>query len=651
MFLESINSPRDLKKLSPEELIGLSAELRQRIIEVVSKNGGHIASSLGAVELIVALHYCLDTPKDKIIFDVGHQAYAHKILTGRNKNFGTLRQYQGISGFPSKDESDFDIFTCGHSSSAVSLASGIVSAREHLPEQERNFKVAAVIGDGSLSGGLCFEGLNNAGHHKKDILVILNTNELSIAPNTGALSVYLNRIISMPIYNRFRDSLDNFAKSRLPKGSRILKIANQFEEGLKGLFIPGMFFEELGFRYFGPVDGHNLNLLVSTLKNLMQIKGPRLLHIVTKKGKGYLPAENDPVKFHGTGSFEVATGAPLTKSTGSTYTELFSRKLVDLAGKNNKIIAITAAMPEGTGLDKFRDSYPERFFDVGIAEPHAVCFAAGLARQGFKPVVAIYSTFLQRAYDQILEDVALQNLGVIFAIDRAGIVGEDGVTHQGIFDISFLKTVPHLVIMAPADGKEMEEMLEFAVSLDKPVAIRYPKEKIPDPKPQIPPRAEHPVSTGTRYEANSPAARDPAKFKFLVRDKIELGKPVLLKEGKDFVLIALGSMVAPSLTALETLEKEGLSGTLINARFVKPLDTGLLESFTRQSSLVFTAEESIIEGGFGSAVAEALNIPVHKIGLPCEFIPHGAREILLDKYGLSAAGIAGKIREVIGKNG
>jgi len=621
MMLDSINSPQGLKRLSLEELTQLCPQIRQKIINVVAKNGGHIASSLGAVELIVALHYCLDMPKDKIIFDVGHQAYAHKILTGRNKNFDTLRQYQGISGFPCKDESDFDIFTCGHSSSAVSLALGLVCARENLPEPEKGFKVVAVVGDGSLSGGLCFEGLNNAGHHKKDILVILNTNELSIAPNVGALSVYLNRIISMPIYNRFRDSLDNFAKSRLPKGSRILKMANQFEEGLKGLFIPGMFFEELGFRYFGPVDGHNLNLLVATLKNLMQIKGPRLLHIVTKKGKGYPPAEIDPVKFHGTGSFEIATGNPKAKNAGNTYTEVFSRKLVDLAGKDNKIIAVTAAMPEGTGLDRFRDLHPDRFFDVGIAEAHAVCFAAGLAREGLRPVVAVYSTFLQRAYDQIIEDVALQGLGVVFAVDRAGIVGEDGVTHQGIFDIGFLKTVPHLAIMAPADAKEMEEMLEFAVGMGKPVAIRYPKGQIPALR-----------------------LRPPDK-------KIQLGKAVVLKEGEDFVLVALGSMVASGIEALEILEKEGLSGTLINARFVRPLDTELYKSLAGSSGLVFSAEDGIIEGGFGSAVAEALNMPVHKIGLPCEFIPHGKRDFLLDKYGLSGSAIARTIREKIRKNG
>src|SRR3989338_2194086 len=410
MLLEKINSPYDIKRLTLEQLPQLAGEVRQRIIDVVSHTGGHLASSLGAVELIVALHYCLNPERDKIIFDVGHQSYAHKILTGRNKGFDTLRQFQGVSGFPCKDESCLDPFTTGHSSTAVSLALGLACARDYNVSAEEYFRVVAVIGDGSLSGGLCFEGLNNAGHLKKDILVILNTNELSIAPNVGAISTYLNKIISLPIYNRFKESLENFAKSRIPKGSRLIKLANKFEEGLKNLFIPGMLFEELGFRYFGPIDGHNPNLLIKTLKNIAFIKGPILLHVVTKKGKGYPPAEKDPVRFHGTGPFEVSTGQAEQKDKPLTYTEVFKKKFLQLAGNDRKIIGITAAMPEGTGLDKFRDLFPERFFDVGIAEQHAVCFASGLAKQGFKPVIAIYSTFLQRAYDEIVENVALQNL-------------------------------------------------------------------------------------------------------------------------------------------------------------------------------------------------------------------------------------------------
>lgn len=617
MFLEKVNSPQDLRKLKNEDLVKLASEIRQKMIGVVALNGGHLASSLGAVELIIALHYCLNTPEDKIVFDVGHQAYAHKIITGRAESFSTLRQYEGLSGFPLKEESEFDVFTTGHSSSAVSLALGLVCARDIIP-CAKSFKVVSVIGDGSLSGGLCFEGLNNAGHLKKDILVILNTNELSIAPNVGAISNYLNKIISLPVYNRFRDSLVNFLSSRGPRSERLLKLASRFEEGLKGLFIPGVLFEELGFRYFGPLDGHNLDLLIPALKNILNIKGPRILHVVTKKGKGYFAAERDPVRFHGTGPFDINTGAVKTKlGCKKNYTEIFGEKLLELAKLDNKIVAITAAMPEGTGLDKFRDSFPERFFDVGIAEPHAVTFSAGLAKGGLKPVIALYSTFLQRAYDQIIEDVALQNLPVVFCIDRAGIVGEDGVTHQGIFDISFLNTVPDLVSMAPKDGEELRAMLEFALLLNRPVAIRYP-----------------------RGEINSLAESKAVS-------KIELGKPEILREGDDFVVIALGSMVMPSLEAAELLKKEGYSGAVINARFAKPLDKERLREISNKFKFIFTAEEGIIDSGFGGALESLISKPVIKIGLPCKFIPHGKRELLLEKYGLSAKAIVNRIKSVI----
>jgi 1-deoxy-D-xylulose-5-phosphate synthase len=615
MFLENIRNPGDLKRLSINELGVLCKEIRQRIIEVVSICGGHLASSLGTVELIVALHYCLDLPQDKIIFDVGHQAYTHKILTGRNERFSTLRQYSGISGFPCKDESIYDPFTTGHSSTAISLALGLVCAKDLL--KDASYKVVAVIGDGSLSGGLCFEGLNNAGHLKKDLLVVLNTNELSISPNVGALSTYINKIISLPIYNRFRQALEEFIKNRLPKGKRILKLVDRFEEALKGLFIPGMFFEELGFRYFGPIDGHNLEILIPTLKNILSLSGPRLLHVVTKKGKGYLPAEENPVKFHSALPFEIETGKPKVISQIPTYTEIFSKKLVELAKKDSRIVAITAAMPEGTGLDRFRDNFPERFFDVGIAEEHAVCFAGGLAKAGLKPVVAIYSTFLQRAYDQIIEEICLQNLGVILTIDRAGIVGEDGPTHQGVLDIAYLRNLPNLVVMAPKGGKELEMMLEFAISLDKPVAIRYPKDKLPIIDHQLP------------------------------NAKLELGKAEILKEAKDFLVIALGSMVIPAWEAIELLEKEGLFGGLINTRFVKPLDGDLFKKLSSQINYIFTVEEGVLEGGFGSAVMEVMDRSVIRIGLPSEFIPQGKREILLDKYNLTAKAIRDKIKSII----
>jgi len=617
MLLDTINNPQDLKKLKIDELPRLASEIRQRMTEVVSANGGHLASSLGAVELIIALHYCLDAPQDKIIFDVGHQAYAHKILTGRNKEFSTLRNYAGISGFPSKDESVFDVFTSGHSSSAVSLTLGLACARDQLPIDE-HFKVVAVIGDGSLSGGLCFEGLNNAGHLKKDMLVILNTNEMSIAPNVGAISNYLNKIISLPVYNRFKESLEHFLAARGAQGIRLLKLANKFEEGLKNLFIPGMLFEELGFRYFGPFDGHNLDLLIPALKKVINIKGPRIMHVVTKKGKGYFAAENDPVRFHGTGPFDIQTGSSLAKNGPAiSYTEVFGAKLVELAKQDNKIVAITAAMPEGTGLDKFHEFFPARFFDVGIAESHAVCFAAGLARGGFKPVVALYSTFLQRAYDQIVEDVALQDLPVVFCIDRAGIVGEDGVTHQGIFDISFLNAIPNLIIMAPKDDLELERMLEFALKINKPVAIRYPRAKVL-----------------------------PNEFGRQNRE-IKLGKAEVLNEGKDFVLFALGSMVSPAQEAVALLEKDGISGTLVNARFAKPLDNEFLLEISKRIDKVFTVEEGIVDSGFGSSLESLVAKPVFKLGLPCEFIPHGKRELMLDKYGLTGMGIRNKIKSIL----
>lgn len=616
MFLERINSPQDIKALKPEELKTLASEIRLRMAQVVSRNGGHLASSLGAVELILALHYCFNTPKDKIIFDVGHQSYAHKILTGRNINFETLRQYGGLSGFPSKDESEFDPFTTGHSSTAVSLALGLACARDYLSPED-HFKVIAVIGDGSLSGGLCFEGLNNAGHLKKDMLVVLNTNELSISPNSGALSIYLNKIISMPIYNRFKESLEHFAESRLPKGSRLVKLANKFEEGLKGLFVPGMLFEELGFRYFGPFDGHDMGLLIHTIKNIANFKGPLLLHVVTKKGKGYAPAENEPVRFHGTGPFEIDSGALKSKAQDSqTFTGVFSEKLLNLAKSDKKIVAVSAAMSEGTGLDKFRDNFPQRFFDVGIAEEHAVVFAAGLARAGLKPVVAVYSTFLQRAYDEIMEALALQNLGVVLAVDRAGIVGEDGVTHQGIFDIAFLMTIPNMTILAPSNGRELEEMLEFALTLNTPVAIRYPKDKVMT-LPSLP-----------------------------AGGKIQNGKARVLKDGDDFVLIALGSMVNPAFEAASLLEMSGLSGTVIDARFAKPLDKELFRARARATKFIFSAEEGIIDAGFGSAVEDCLGKPVVKFGLPCEFIAHGKRSVILDKFALTAAGIADRIKSV-----
>jgi 1-deoxy-D-xylulose-5-phosphate synthase len=618
MLLDKIKDPGDLKALTQEELVKLCAEIRSRMVDVVARTGGHLASSLGTVELIVALHYCLDAPKDKIIFDVGHQAYCHKIITERNNAFDSLRQYGGLSGFPCREESCYDPFTTGHSSNAVSLALGLVCARDLLKASE-HFRAVAVIGDGSLSGGLCFEGLNNAGHLKKDLLVVLNTNELSISPNTGALSTYLNKLISLPLYNRYKESFNNFVKSHVPKGSGLIKLADKFEEGVKGLFVPGVLFEELGFRYFGPFDGHNLPVLIPTLKNILEIKGPRLMHIITRKGKGYPLAEQDPIKFHGIGPFDPVTGNTAQESAGLSFTKVFGDALIAAGERDEKVIAITAAMPEGTGVNQFRDRYPDRFFDTGIAEAHAVCFAAGLAAAGFKPVIAVYSTFLQRAYDQLMQEISLQKSPCVICIDRAGIVGEDGATHQGIFDIVYLRSVPAIVIMAPADGRELEQMLELGLACGQPAAIRYPRATV----------SAVPID-------GSP---------------VEMGKASLLKKtGKDFALIALGSMISASLEAFRILEKEGYRGIVVNARFVRPLDENLLKEATSGVKYIFTLEEGVTGGGFGCAVEDLLAKPVVKIGLPGQFVPHGSRECLLEKYGLSAQGIADRVKAAL-KNG
>ncbi|MEK6715406.1 MAG: 1-deoxy-D-xylulose-5-phosphate synthase [Candidatus Omnitrophota bacterium] len=626
MLLDKINSPEELKKLPIGELTLLCAEIRKLILETVSCTGGHLASSLGAVELAVSLHYCLNTPEDILIWDVGHQAYAHKILTARAKKFSTLRQAGGISGFPCREESIYDCFTTGHASTSLSLALGMACAQD-LSGIEKKHKIVSVIGDGTLTGGMCFEALNNAGHLQKDLLVVFNTNEMSIAPSVGALSNYLNKIISLPIYNRFRDALQDFVLKKIPRGKRLLGLAKKFEEGLKNILVPGILFEELGFRYFGPIDGHNLELLVTTLKHLLALKGPILLHVVTKKGRGYKPAEDNPENFHSIGQFDLATGASLKPEGVIAYTDIFSKKITELAKDNDKIAAISAAMPQGTGLDKFALSFPERFFDVGIAEEHMIGFAAGLARGGLRPVVAIYSTFLQRSYDQIMEEVSLQNLPVVFAIDRAGIVGEDGATHQGIFDVSFLRTIPNLAIMAPKDAQEFETMLEFAFKHNGPIAIRYPKDRVPVARPT--PQRGYPESPETR--------------------NIELGRAEVLRRGKDMAIIALGSMVYPALEAADILAKEDISVELINARFAKPLDRELLEDIILRFPKMITIEEGIIDGGFGSFVKEALGnkIDVKQLGLPCEFIKQGKRDDILAKYGLNAQGIASAVKECL----
>ncbi len=627
MALETIRCPADLKKIEVDKLPALAREVRQRIIEVVSRTGGHLASSLGAVELIVALHYCLDSPHDAIVYDVGHQAYAHKILTGRNERFQTLRQKGGISGFPSRTESPHDPFSTGHSATAVSLALGKALARRLNKTDE---KVVAVIGDGSLTGGMCFEALNHAGHVGADLLVVLNSNDMAIAPSVGALSTYLNKIISKPIYNRFKKARDQFLEQRIPRiGPRLMKLVDRFEEMLKGLIVPGIFFEEMGFQYFGPLDGHDVPLLVRTLQNILSFSGPRLLHVVTKKGKGFVPAEDQPVKFHGTACFDIASGeAVAAGQKGASFTDVFGCGLVGLAEKDKRIVAITAAMPEGTGLDRFQKAYPGRFFDVGIAEEHAVGMAAGLAHTGLKPFVAIYSTFLQRAYDQVIEELCLQNLGVVLCLDRAGVVGEDGPTHHGVFDLAYLRTMPNITVLAPADKEDLEAMLLFAASWEGPIAIRYPRDTAP---------------------------LRPSTIPF---SQIRCGKAEIWQKGADVAIVALGSMVYPAFEAAQVLLPEKIYATVVNARFAKPLDETLIKELYQQCAALVIVEEGVLRGGFGSAVLETLSAagllaknpkPVRCLGLPNEFIAFDKRRALLDRYGLNALSVADTVKHALNR--
>ncbi|RLC33060.1 1-deoxy-D-xylulose-5-phosphate synthase, partial [Candidatus Shapirobacteria bacterium] len=594
-LLDGINNPADLKKLGVNELPVLAQEIRGLIIDTVSASGGHLASSLGATELVIGLHYCLSAPEDIIIWDVGHQAYAHKILTGRKDRFDTLRKMGGLSGFPNKYESEFDVFTTGHGSVSISTALGVAAARDL---EKKNHRVVAVIGDASLGGGVAFEALNHAGHLQKKMLVILNDNEMSISRSVGALSKYLNRILTAPIYNRIRKDVENLLK-RVPRlGYRVVKSARRLEEAIKNLLVPGMFFEEMGFRYFGPIDGNDVHTVVNTIRNIVDINSPVLLHVITKKGKGYSYAEDIPEKFHGIGSFDVKTGKSLAAqkkelSAPASFTKAFSDIIVDIAGKDQRLTAVTAAMPEGTGLDRFSKLFPDRFFDVGMAEQHAVGFAAGLARNGLKPVAAVYSSFLQRSYDQIIHDVCLQNLNVIFMLDRAGLVGEDGPTHHGVFDIAYLRNLPCMVVMAPKDEGEMKEMFRFAVSYDAgPVAIRYPRGG-----------SCMPVGNGV-----------PAPG-------IELGRGEMLKEGSDATILSLGYMSGVSLKAAAMLLDEGVDCEVINARFVKPIDSDLISKSVSKTKRLFTVEEGVVQGGFGSFVLEQFagkppgNTVIRNIGL------------------------------------
>lgn len=617
-LLDKINSPEDLKKLDQKDLPALAEEIRREIIDVISKAGGHLASSLGAVELAIAVHYVFNTPKDKVVWDVGHQAYAHKILTGRKEAFKNIRQLGGISGFPNRRESEYDVFTVGHSSTSIASAVGLAAARDLRGSSE---KVIAIIGDASLGGGMAFEAMNHAGHLNKDMMVILNDNELSITKSVGALSRYLNSILVNPVYNKLHEDLENLVK-RIPKvGPSAYEAAKKFEEGVKNLLIPGILFEKLGFRYFGPIDGHSTDELVRKIRSVMNLKGPVLLHVITKKGKGYKYSEESPSDFHGSPPFDKDSGEKLDIFTRKdSYTRAFSEKIMELAEKNRKITAVSASMLSGTGLDKFAEKFPERIFDVGIAEGHAVTFAAALAAGGFKPFVAVYSTFLQRAYDQIIHDVCLQGLGVVLCVDRAGLVGEDGATHNGLFDIAYLRNIPNMILAAPKDADELKEMMELASLSDKPFGIRYPK-------------------GGQLFELDIK----------MPQAKIEIGKAEILRDGRHLVIMALGSMVSVSLAAAELLEKSGIHAAVVNARFVKPLDGGLIEDMSRRFKKFVTVEEGVVSGGFGSAVLEFIDrenikgIELKAIGLPDEFIEHGRREEIMRKYNLTPEGIAGLI--------
>lgn len=619
MIIEQINGPDDIRKLSIPDLNVLAQELRDIIIETVSSNGGHLASNLGSIDLTIALHYVFNSPVDKIIWDVGHQSYAHKLLTGRFRAFSTIRKQGGLSGFPKMTESPHDAFGTGHSSTSISSALGIIEGRDHNRDK---FNVIAVIGDGALTAGLAFEGLNHAGHLKKNLIVILNDNEMSISPNVGALSAYLRRIMMGDFYTRVKKETKLFLE-RIPHvGEPVLKIAQKAEGTVKGFIVPGQLFEELGFQYVGPIDGHRIDLLIETLKRFRGFPAPVLIHTVTKKGKGYAPAEKSPGIFHGIGPFDVETGEPRS-SSGKSYSKIFGNYLVELAKDDPCIVAITAAMTEGTGLSDFVRTFPRRFYDVGIAEPHAVTFAAGLATQGLKPVVAIYSTFLQRAYDEIIHDVCLQNLPVVFAIDRAGIVGDDGPTHNGSFDLSYLRHIPNLVIMAPRDGRELKHMLKTAMQHEGPIAVRYPR--------------------GT-----SPDDSDVSEIR-----SIPIGKSEVLREGSDIVIVAIGSTVSPALEAASLLSDGGIKTCVIDARFIKPLDMNELLHRARETRRVLTVEENAVSGGFGSAVLEALTAAgltgttFRMLGIPDAFIEHGSQAQLRKSLGLDAEGIARAALEMV----
>lgn len=619
-MLSSLKLPDDLKKLNFNDLEAIAEEIRQAILDVCSVNGGHVAPSLGVVELTIALHRVFDSPRDRIIWDVGHQAYAHKLLTGRYGRFPTLRKLGGISGFPKRVESPHDAFDVGHSSTSISAALGFATARDLKGE---NNKVIAVIGDGSMTGGLAYEGLNNAGHLNKDLVVILNDNEMSIAENVGALSNFLSRTITSEYFHRIRKEVGSFLRNRERFGRSVLHIARRAEESLKGLFTPGMLFQAFGFEYVGPIDGHNTERLVQTLEHVKHFDNAVLIHVITKKGKGYPPAEANPSLFHGVGPFDRASGkVRSSKGCAASYTGIFGETLKKIAADDELVLAITAAMPDGTGLSSFAAEYPDRFFDVGISEQHGVTFAAGLAAEGFRPVFAVYSSFLQRAYDQVF-DVCLQNLPVVFAVDRAGPVGNDGPTHHGMFDISYLRVFPGITIMAPKDENELQHMLLTALLHPGPVAVRYPR--------------------GNGYGVPLDQCLSP----------LEIGRGELLREGCDGAILAIGTMVRPALSVADMLADEGIRLSVVNARFAKPLDCQLILDMARSTGKLVTVEENALDGGFGSAVLELLEeegldgVQIKCLGYPDRYVEQGEQSELRAMYGLDADGIARSVRQFL----
>lgn len=623
-ILKNINNPQDLKELSIEQLKVLAEEIRQLLICSVSKTGGHLAPSLGVVELTLAIHKTFNSPVDKIVWDVGHQAYVHKILTGRRDTFHTLRQFGGISGFPKPSESEHDSFGTGHSSTSISAVLGMALARDIAGEKNH---VLAVIGDGSLTGGQAYEAMNHAGHTGTNMVVVLNDNEMSIAKNVGAMSEYLSKMRTEPSYKKVKRDID-FLLRRIPAiGEHVARTVERLKDSVRYLLVPGVLFEELGFNYIGPIDGHNLPILTEVLEKTKNMQGPILIHVLTCKGKGYEPAECNPDKFHGVGPYCIESGEVIKNGSNPTYTHVFGDTLVELAAKDTRIVAITAAMPEGTGLKKFAAQFPTRFFDVGIAEQNAVTVAAGMAISGMKPVVALYSTFAQRAYDQILHDVCLQKLPVIFALDRAGIVGEDGPTHHGVFDYSYLRHIPNLVIMAPKDENELRHMLYTAMQMNSPVMIRYPR------------------GSGLGIATDDPF------------EQLKIGAWQKIKSGNDVVLVASGAMVEPCRAATEMLAMQGIQAGLINARFVKPLDEEMLGRLAQEVGMIVTVEDNILAGGFGSAVLEYMSdqkltgTQVLRLGFPDKFVEHGTRNQLLKKYGLTAEGISSEVSSFVKRFG